>query len=160
MRLLRIISDRGTEYCGKLEKHPYQLYLDLEDMEHTRTKAKSPQTNGICERFHRTIQEERSPSRFYEVVFRKKIFRSLEELQIELEAWLDWYNRKTPWETFIKSKHLALEKQLDRLPWREDKDRSSGNPLLSSKSEGLVEERDLGSRDLEGEINLTDKNQF
>ncbi|UZS00039.1 IS481 family transposase (plasmid) [Chondrinema litorale] len=166
VRLLRILTDRGTEYCGKIEKHPYQLYLDLEDIDHTRTKAKSPQTNGICERFHRTIQDE-----FYAVVFRKKIFRSIYELQIELDAWLEWYNRqrthsgkhcngKTPWDTFMESKHLALEKQLDRLPWREDKDRSSGNPLLSSKPEGLVEERDLGSRDLEGEINLTDKNQL
>lgn len=166
VRLLRILTDRGTEYCGKIEKHPYQLYLDLEDIDHTRTKAKSPQTNGICERFHRTIQDE-----FYAVAFRKKVFRSIDELQIELDAWLEWYNRhrthsgkhcngKTPWDTFMESKHLALEKQLDRLPWREDKDRSSGNPLLSSKPEGLVEERDFGSRDLEGEINLTDKNQL
>tara|TARA_Y100001956_G_C4102324_1_gene178257 strand:+ start:78 stop:1211 length:1134 start_codon:yes stop_codon:yes gene_type:complete len=149
VRLLRILTDRGTEYCGKIEKHPYQLYLDLEDIDHTRTKAKSPQTNGICERFHRTMQDE-----FYAVVFRKKIFRSIEELQLELDAWLNWYNNqrthsgkhcngKTPWDTFMKSKQLALEKQLDQLPWREDKDQSYDNPLLSSKMEGLVEERDL-----------------
>lgn len=87
IRLLRILTDRGTEYCGKLENHPFQLYLDLEDIDHTRTKAKSPQTNGICERFHRTIQEE-----FYAVIFRKKVFTSIEELQCELDAWLGWYN--------------------------------------------------------------------
>jgi len=55
VRLLRMLTDRGTEYCGKVENHPFQLYLDLEDIDHTRTKAKSPQTNGICERFHRLI---------------------------------------------------------------------------------------------------------
>lgn len=56
LRLLRILTDRGTEYCGIREQHEYQLYLAIEDIDHTKTKAKSPQTNGICERFHRTIQ--------------------------------------------------------------------------------------------------------
>jgi hypothetical protein len=122
--LLRVLTDRGTEYKGKIENHPYQLYLDLEDIEHTFTKAKSPQTNGICERFHRTIQEE-----FYSIIFRKKMFSSMEELQVELDDWLEWYNKerthsgkhcygKTPWQTFLDSKPLALEKQLDRLPWQ------------------------------------------
>jgi transposase InsO family protein len=55
---LRILTDRGTEYYGKIEHHEYQLYLALEDIDHTKTKAKSPQTNGICERFHQTIQNE------------------------------------------------------------------------------------------------------
>ena len=73
IRLQRILTDRGTEYCGKVEKHPFQLYLDLEDIDHTRTKAKSPQTNGICERFDRTIQDE-----FYAIVFLKKFFTSVE----------------------------------------------------------------------------------
>jgi len=57
VRVLRILTDRGTEYCGKIEHHDYQLYLALEDIDHTRTKAKSPQTNGICERFHQTMQQ-------------------------------------------------------------------------------------------------------
>lgn len=46
--LLRILTDRGSEYCGNRATHEYQLYLDLEDIEHTRTKVKHPQTNGIC----------------------------------------------------------------------------------------------------------------
>ena len=148
IRLQRILTDRGTEYCGKLEKHPFQLYLSLEDIDHTRTKAKSPQTNGICERFHRTIQEE-----FYSIVFRKKIFQSIEELQSELDEWIEWYNRerthsgkhcygKTPWETFIDSKHLALEKQLDELPWRAGEAHSIDKTLLSHKNEGLAIEGD------------------
>ena len=65
--LLRILTDRGTEFCGKPEYHEYELYLQIEGIEHSKTKARSPQTNGICERFHRTIQEE-----FYAVAFRKK----------------------------------------------------------------------------------------
>jgi transposase InsO family protein len=53
--LLRVLTDRGTEYCGNRESHEYQLYLAVENIDHTRTRAKSPQTNGICERFHRTV---------------------------------------------------------------------------------------------------------
>ena len=54
--LLRMLTDRGSEYCGNREVHEYALYLDLENIEHTRTKTRSPQTNGICERFHQTIR--------------------------------------------------------------------------------------------------------
>lgn len=67
--MLRILTDRGTEYCGKVEQHDYQLYLAINDIDHTKTKAMSPQTNGICERFHRTILQE-----FYQVAFRKKLY--------------------------------------------------------------------------------------
>ena len=118
--LLRIMTDRGTEYCGSRETHEYQLYLAVENIDHTRTKAKSPQTNGICERFHRTIQEE-----FYSTAFRRKLYRSLDELQADLDEWLREYNEershsgkycygKTPLETFLDSRHLALDKMLDR----------------------------------------------
>ena len=68
--LLRILTDRGTEYCGQREHHEYQLYLAVENIDHSRTRAKSPQTNGICERFHRTMQDE-----FYSVAFRKRASR-------------------------------------------------------------------------------------
>lgn len=118
--LLRVLTDRGTEYCGNRESHEYQLYLAIENIDHTRTKAKSPQTNGICERFHRTIQEE-----FYSTAFRKKLYRTLDELQSDLDAWLREYNEershsgkycygKTPLQTFLDSKRLAHEKMLDR----------------------------------------------
>lgn len=118
--LLRILTDRGSEYCGNRETHEYQLYLDLEDIEHTRTKVKHPQTNGICERFHKTIQNE-----FYATAFRRKIYNSLEELQVDLDAWVLDYNEqrthsgkhcfgKTPMQTFLDSKHIAIEKQLNR----------------------------------------------
>lgn len=68
MGLIRILTDRGTEYCGKPETHDYQLYLALNEIEHTKTKARHPQTNGICERFHKTVLQE-----FYQATFRKKL---------------------------------------------------------------------------------------
>jgi transposase InsO family protein len=118
--LLRILTDRGTEFCGQTEHHEYQLYLAIENIDHTKTKARSPQTNGICERFHRTMQDE-----FYSVAFRKRLYTNLEQLQTDADAWLAEYNEsrphsgkycfgKTPMETFRSSKHLAEEKQLDR----------------------------------------------
>lgn len=119
--LLRILTDRGTEYCGAREHHEYQLYLTIEDIDHTRTKAKSPQTNGICERFHRTMQEE-----FYAIAFRKKMYDSLDMLQQDLDKWLHYYNTershsgrycfgKTPMQTWLDSKELANEKKIDQL---------------------------------------------
>ncbi len=87
--MLRILTDRGTEYCGKTEQHDYQLYLALNDIDHTKTKAKSPQTNGICERFHKTILNE-----FYQVTFRKNLYADLESLQQNLDEWLLYYNEQ------------------------------------------------------------------
>lgn len=119
--LLRIITDRGTEYCGAREHHEFQLYLSIEDIDHTRTKAKSPQTNGMCERFHRTMQDE-----FYAIAFRKKIYHTLEELQTDVDSWITYYNEqrphsgrycygKTPMETFSDSIPLAKEKNASEL---------------------------------------------
>lgn len=121
IRLLRVLTDRGTEFCGALEHHEYELYLAIEDIDHSKTKARHPQTNGICERFHRTIQEE-----FYQVAFRKKIYHSIEELQADLDQWMWQYNHerthtgkycfgRTPYQTFQETKHLAKEKMLDTL---------------------------------------------
>ncbi|ATC36316.1 integrase catalytic subunit [Elizabethkingia anophelis R26] len=117
--LMRILTDRGTEYCGAREHHEYQLYLAIEDIDHTKTKAKSPQTNGICERFHRTMQDE-----FYATAFRKKIYNNIEELQVDLDTGLEYYNTerphsgkhcygKTPMQTWNESLHLTKEKLLD-----------------------------------------------
>lgn len=114
--MLRILTDRGTEYCGKVEQHDYQLYLAINDIEHTKTKAQSPQTNGICERFHKTILQE-----FYQVTFRKKIYESVDMLQNDLDKWLQDYNNKrthqgkmccgrTPMQTLIDGKQIWKEK--------------------------------------------------
>lgn len=117
--MLRILTDRGTEYCGKAESHDFQLYLALNNIEHTKTKAKSPQTNGICERFHRTILQE-----FYQVTFRKKLYRDIDELQHDLDDWILYYNYerthqdkmccgRTPMETLEDGKKLWKEKNLN-----------------------------------------------
>src|SRR3954463_5691630 len=86
MGVLRILTDRGTEFCGKPEQHDYELFLAVNDIEHTKTKARHPQTNGICERFHKTMLQE-----FYQVAFRKKLYCSLDELQQDVDAWIAQY---------------------------------------------------------------------
>lgn len=87
MGLIRILTDRGTEYCGKVEQHDYELYFGMNGIEHTKTQARHPQTNGIYEHFHKTILQE-----FYQVAFRRKLYHSQEELQADLDAWIDSYN--------------------------------------------------------------------
>lgn len=119
--LLRILTDRGTEYCGNREHHEYQLYMAVENIDHTKTRARRPQTNGICERFHKTMLQE-----FYQVAFRKKIYKSIEELQADLDQWMKYYNEerphsgrycygKTPMQTFKDSIQLAKQKMLDQI---------------------------------------------
>lgn len=118
VKLLRVLTDRGTEYRGTREHHEYELYLSMEEIEHSYTKAYSPQTNGICERFHKSLLEE-----FYQVYFRKKLYQSIIELQADLDEWLGYYNEErthqgkycngdTPKECFLKSRHLAQAKMI------------------------------------------------
>ena len=102
----RVLTDNGTEFCGRQESHPYELFLHLNNIEHTRTKVRKPQTNGAVERLNQTIQDE-----FYSVAFRKKLYRTVEEIQEDLDVFLQYYNRertnqgrycqgRTPFETF------------------------------------------------------------
>ncbi len=128
--VLRIMTDRGTEYCGRADKHDCQLLLAINDIDHSKTKVKSPQSetvkqsiqwidcraNGICERFHKTILQE-----FYQVAFRKKLYDSIGALQTDLGEWLHHYNHqrthqgkmccgKTPFQTMIEGKQIWKEK--------------------------------------------------
>jgi transposase InsO family protein len=113
-----VLTDRGTEYCGNPEHHEYELYLAVEDIDHSRTKTKSPQTNGIAERFHKTVLNE-----FYRVALRKKIYHTIDELQADLDDWVRSYNEerphqgrwcfgKTPMQTFLDAMPLAREKMI------------------------------------------------
>lgn len=106
LRLLRVLTDRGTEYCGVNDAHQYELYLHLNDVEHSRTKVKHPQTNGSTEKLNQTVLKE-----FYQTAFRKKLYRSLEEIQVDLDQYMQSYNNdrtnqgkrckgRTPMETF------------------------------------------------------------
>lgn len=116
IKLHRILTDRGTEYCGKPQDHTYQLYLGIEDIDHSKTKVRHPQTNGICEKLHRTMQDE-----CYNILFRKKLYNSLDELQTDVDEWLRKYNNhrphsgrhchgKTPYQTLLKASILQMKK--------------------------------------------------
>ena len=118
VKLTRVLTDRGTEYCGNPEHHEYELYLAVEDIDHSRTKTKSPQTNGIAERFHKTVLNE-----FYRIAFRKKLYASIGELQDDLDEWVRSYNEerphqgrwcfgKTPMQTFLDAIPIAREKMI------------------------------------------------
>ena len=119
--MLRILTDRGTEYCGRVDQHDYQLYLAINDIDHSKTKAMSPQTNGICERFHKTILNE-----FYQITFRKKLYSNMEELQKDLDEWIHYYNNerthqgkmccgRTPMETLLDGQSVWAEKNLAQI---------------------------------------------
>ncbi len=98
-----------------------QLYLAINDIDHTKTKAMSPQTNGICERFHKTILQE-----FYQVAFRKKLYVDLAGLQKDLDEWLDYYNNtrthkgkmccgRTPMAKLLDEKQIWAERNLNQI---------------------------------------------
>jgi transposase InsO family protein len=116
--LSRVLTDRSTEYCGAPDRHPSELYLAVEDIDHSRTKTRNPQTNGICERFNKTLLDE-----FYRVAFRTRLYATLDELQADLDRFVDDYNAnrphqgrwcygKTPMQTFLDSLTLAKEKHI------------------------------------------------
>jgi hypothetical protein len=132
--LCRVLTDRGTEYCGAPERHEYELYLAAENIDHTGTKVKSPQTNGIVERFHRTVLNE-----FYRVAFRRKIYAGIEQLQADLDGWLCEYNElrphqgrwcygKTPLQTCVPSMFGS---------WRGESPRTNLMEVKDSEAQGL-----------------------
>ncbi len=119
--MLRILTDRGTEYCGRAETHDYQLFMAVNNIDHTKTKVRSPQTNGICERFHKTILQE-----FYQITFRKKIYTDIDSLQEDLDEWIKYYNNerthqgkmclgRTPMETLIDGKQIWQDKFINQI---------------------------------------------
>ncbi len=137
--LLRILTDRGSEFCGRIEHHEYQLYLATEGIEHSKTRVRNPQSNGICERFQKTMLNE-----FYRIAFRTKIYHSIEELQKDLDSWIEEYNNKrpysgkycfgkTPMQTFIDSLPLAKEKMLGQNYIDGDKEKEE-NEICQVKS--------------------------
>jgi len=115
MGVLRMLTDRSTEYCGSMEKHDYEFFFSVCGIENTKTKVRNPQTNCICERFHKTILNE-----FYQVAFRCSLCTSLDSLQADLDAWMDEYNTerthqgkmccgRTPMATMLEGKSLWTE---------------------------------------------------
>jgi transposase InsO family protein len=90
-RVEAVLSDNGREFCGREDRHPYELFLQLEEIEHRRTRVKRPQSNGIAERLHRTLLDER-----FRVEARRAWFETIAEMQGALDAWLVGYNTKRP----------------------------------------------------------------
>ena len=103
-----LLTDYGREYCGLALQHPYELFLAISQIEHQRTDVASPETNGFWERFHRTVKEE-----FFQVAFGKTLYESLDQLQADLDRYLQFYNRerahqgyrtqgRTPYQAFLE----------------------------------------------------------
>jgi transposase InsO family protein len=97
-----LLTDNGREFCGT-ERHPYELYLALNDIAHRKTRVGSPRTNGFVERFNGTVLEE-----FFRPTMRSRLYDSVEALQADLDAWLHHYNHERP--------HLGYRNQ-GRRPW-------------------------------------------
>lgn len=91
LKVEHILTDNGKEYCGRPMIHPYEIFLELNDIDHRRTKVATPRTNGFVERFNRTVLDE-----FFRKAFRTTFYLSVEELQHDLDVWLDYYNNERP----------------------------------------------------------------
>lgn len=86
-----ILTDNGREFCGREMQHPFELFLAMSDIEHRRTKVRTPRTNGFVERFHRTVLDE-----FFRIKLRTTFYESVEALQADLDEWLLFYNQERP----------------------------------------------------------------
>ena len=113
-----MLTDRGSEFCSNPERHEYEFISWSRKSTTSRTKTKCPQTNGICERFHKTVMNE-----FYRIAFRKKVYHSIDELQTDLDGWIREYNEarphqrrwcfgKTPMQTFLDAMPMTREKMI------------------------------------------------
>lgn len=106
--MLRILTAPGTEYYGRIDQHDYQLYLAINDIDHTKTKAMSAQANGICERFHKTILNE-----FNQVTFRKKLYADMEALQKNLDEWVNYDNNERTHQGKMRCSRMPMDTLLD-----------------------------------------------
>ena len=111
-----VLSDNGREFCGKPDKHPYELFLQLEEIEHRTTKVKRPQSNGIVERLHRTLLDEH-----FRVEGRRTWFESVEEMQVVLDEYLVHYNTKRPHQGRNMNGRTPLQAFKDGMPKPEPK---------------------------------------
>jgi len=89
--LNRILTDNGKEYTTHWVNatHEYEKFLKQNRIRHTKIKPRTPQSNGIVERFNSTLLEE-----FYQIAMIKKVYSSLSELQDDLDKFIYYYNFK------------------------------------------------------------------
>lgn len=90
-RIETVLSDNSREFCGRPDQHPYELFLQLEEIKHRTTRVKRPQSNGIVERLHRTLLDEH-----FRVEGRRTWFETIEEMQAVLDDYLVGYNQRRP----------------------------------------------------------------
>ena len=87
------------------DRHEYELYQAVEDIDHSRTKARSPQTNGIFERLHKTMLDERAE------MLHADLDDSMATYDEQRTHQGKWRFGKTPMQTFLDSADLAPENQ-------------------------------------------------
>jgi transposase InsO family protein len=114
-RITTILSDNGREFCGRPDQHPYELFLQLEDIEHRTTRVKRPQSNGFVERLHRTLLDEH-----FRVMGRKKWYETIEEMQTDLDAYLVTYNTRRPHQGRAMKGRTPQKAFTDGLPKKEN----------------------------------------
>ena len=88
VKIERILTDSGPEYIPWHEEailnHEFEKTCNRLGIKHTTTKVKHPWTNSYIERLNRTLLDE-----FYSVAFRKKQYKSIEELQTDLDSFMN-----------------------------------------------------------------------
>ena len=106
----RILTDNGKEYTTHWVngKHEYEKFLEQNRIRHTRIKPRTPQSNGIVERFNRTLLEE-----FYQIAMIKKVYSSLSELQDDLDQFITYYNFKRTNQGYRLKGKIPYQKFLD-----------------------------------------------
>jgi transposase InsO family protein len=106
----RTLTDNGKEYTTHWVsgKHEYEKFLKQNRIRHTKIKPRTPQSNGIVERFNRTLLEE-----FYQIAMMKKVYSSLDQLQDDLDKFIYYYNFKRTNQGYRLKGKIPYQKFLD-----------------------------------------------
>ena len=123
-----VLSDNGREFCGRPDQHPYELFLQLEDIKHRTTRVKRPQSNGIVERLHRTLLDEH-----FRVEGRRTWFETIEEMQKPLDDYLAGYNTKRPHQGRGMNGRTPLKAFIDGIPKSTHAKGGDRNPKTADK---------------------------
>ena len=124
------LSDRGTEYCGTHDRHEHEFCLAVEDIDHTRAKARSSQTNGVVERLHKTMLDQ-----FHRIAFRKKVYAAIQELQADLDARMAEFTHASPHRRKWRFGKAPMRAFLDALPLAREKPDSRRRPSKQTPPE-------------------------
>lgn len=84
-----VLTDNGLEFTThhQSKNHSFERLLQELKINHRLTKVRHPWTNGACERLNRTLLEE-----FYQVAFRTNIYHSVQQLNDDLNRFMEFYN--------------------------------------------------------------------